>query len=125
MSAKSKEPLRLEHEEETSTDPREVYLTGGRTLRVSDDQLVEIRSPSGQLELRVKLTEEGPVLQMDSVRLELRASEAVEIASKRVAITATEAMTVEAGELEVATEKDVKVDAKGEVRIVGTMIYLN
>lgn len=119
MSAKSKEQLALQAEE--ATDRRELYLREGRTLTVESagtDDLVEIRSSSGQVELRIKLTEEGPVLQMESARLQLRASEAIEIESKRVAITATETV-------QLSSENEVKVDAEGEVRVNGKMIFLN
>jgi len=117
MSAKSKE----QQEAEEATDRREVYLREGRTLSVEDagrDELVEIRSSSGQVELRIRLTEEGPVLQMESVRLQLKASEAVEISSKRIELKATET-------LQLASDNEVKVDAEGEVRVNGKMIYLN
>jgi len=118
------------HGEETleSGEPRQVYLRDGRTLTVAEsggDELVEIRSSSGMVELRIKLTEQGPVLQMEAVRLQLKASEAVEIESKRVEIKATEGMAIATAELEVTSEADVKVDAKGEVRINGKMIFLN
>ena len=119
MSAKSKEQLK--HQAEETTDRRELYLREGRTLTVEtagSDDLVEIRSSSGQVEVRIKLTEEGPVLQMESVRLQLKASESVEIASKRVEITASET-------LKLASDNEVKVDAEGEVRVNGKMIYLN
>ena len=119
MSAKSEEE-REELTEETS-DRREIYLREGRTLRVEQsgtDELVEIRSSSGQVEVRIRLTEEGPVLQMESARLQLKASEAVEIASKRVEIHATETV-------QVASDNEVKVDAEGEVRVNGKMIFLN
>jgi hypothetical protein len=119
MSAKSKEELE-EHAEETS-DRREIYLREGRTLRVEQsgaDELVEIRSSSGQLELRIKLTEDGPVLQMESARLSLKASEAVEIESKRVEIRATETV-------QLTSKDEIKVDAEGEVRVNGKTIWLN
>ena len=119
MSAKPKEQLK--HQTEEGADRREIYLRDGKTLSVEttgSDELVEIRSSSGMVELRIKLTEEGPVLQMESVRLHLKASEAVEIESKRVEIKATET-------LQLASENEIKVDAEGEVRVNGKMIYLN
>src|SRR6185295_14718778 len=91
MSAKSKEQLKLQTEE--ATDRREVYLREGRTLSVEsagNEELVEVRSSSGQVELRIRLTEEGPVLQMESARLQIKASEAVEIESKRIELRASE-----------------------------------
>ncbi|HET7504552.1 MAG TPA: hypothetical protein VFK02_26200 [Kofleriaceae bacterium] len=119
MSAKSKEEL--EHQTEETSDRREIYLRDGKTLSVETTgtgELVEIRSSSGQLELRIKLTEEGPILQMESARLSLKASEAVEIESKRVDIRATET-------LQLTSENEIKADAEGEVRINGKTIWLN
>jgi hypothetical protein len=122
-SAKSEEELELEAEEasEETSDRREIYLREGRTLSVEQagrDELVEIRSSSGLVELRIKLTEDGPVLQMESVRLQLKASESVEIESKRVEVRATESVTLE-------SDNEIKVDAEGEVRVNGKMIFLN
>lgn len=130
MSADPKAKLATAQEvDEPQAESRQVYLRDGRTLTVGElgpDELVEIRAASGTLELRIQLTEAGPVLQMESVRLQLRASEAVEIASKRIELTATEGLALTAGgEIQVAGEADVKVDAKGEVRVNGAMIYLN
>ena len=119
MSAKSEEDLE-ELTEETS-DRREIYLREGRTLSIEQsgtDDLVEVRSSSGQVELRIRLTEEGPVLQMESARLQLKASEAVEIESKRVEIRATETV-------QIASKDEVKVDAEGDVRVNGKTIWLN
>jgi hypothetical protein len=119
MSAKSEEDLE-ELPAETS-DRREIYLREGRTLSVEQsgaDELVEVRSSSGQVELRIRLTEEGPVLQMESARLQLKASEAVEIESKRVEIRATETV-------QVTSKDEVKVDAEGDVRVNGKTIWLN
>lgn len=113
---------------ETETEDREVFLREGRKLTVSDagsDQLVEIRNESGSLELRVKLTEQGPILQMDSVRISLKATESVEIESRKVTINGTEQLQLQGGEVSLEAERDVKLNAHGEVRIVGTMIYLN
>jgi hypothetical protein len=122
-----KEKLHSRTEEE-ATDEREVFLRDGRKLVVSDsgsDQLVEVRSASGMLEVRILLTAEGPVLQMESVRLQLKASEAVEIESKRVEIKGTEELALEGGAVKLHAEEDMKVDAEGEVRVVGKTIHLN
>ncbi|MDX2089973.1 MAG: hypothetical protein SFX73_19105 [Kofleriaceae bacterium] len=131
MSGAPKEKLYTETPPEETTEhegEREVFLRGGKKLVVSEqgaDQLVEIRSESGMLELRIKLTEHGPVLQMESVRMQLKASESVEIASSRVEIKGSEQVAIEGGKVAVASEEDTTVEAKGEVRVTGKMIYLN
>ncbi len=124
MSRSPKE--KLQTEEHTETEERELYLRDGRKVVVSDeDRVVEIRSESGLLELRIKLTEQGPVLQMEAVKLQLKATEQVEIESKRVDIKATEQVAVSARDVEIEAEEDVDVEAKNDVRVVGKMIYLN
>jgi NADPH-dependent glutamate synthase beta subunit-like oxidoreductase len=131
MSGSPKEKLQLGAEEETTTqeaEGREVYLRDGRKLVLSEqgqEQLVEIRNEAGMLEVRIRLTEDGPVLQMEAARLSLKATEAVEIESKRVEIKGTEALNLHGGQIEVKGEQDVKVTADGEVHVLGTMIYLN
>lgn len=109
MSRPPKEKL---HDEEVSEE-REVYLREGRTLVIGEhggDQLVEIRNGAGVVEIRIRLTEEGPVLQIEGARLSLKAAESVEIESQRVAIKATET---------------VDVNANGDVVVIGKMIHLN
>ncbi len=128
MSGSPKEKLQTESVTEEVTENREVYLRDGRKLVLSEqgsEQLVEIRNESGMLEVRIRLTDEGPVLQMESARLQLKATEAVSIESARVEIKGTEKVEVTGGKIQISGEEDVNVDAKGEVRVVGKMIYLN
>ncbi len=130
MSGSPKEKLqqRVEETTETTEDAREVYLKDGRKLLVSEqgaDQLVEIRNESGMLEVRIRLTEEGPVLQMESARLSLKATEAVEIESKRVEIKGEQKLELKGGEVEVTGEQNEENGSSGDVKVVGTMIYLN
>src|SRR5215813_4140808 len=120
MSGSRKEELAVQTTAEEVSDEREVYLQGGRKLVVKEqggESLVEVRSESGMVEVRIRLTEQGPVLQMESARLQLKASEAVEIESKRVEIRATETV-------QLASKDEIKVDAEGEVRVNGKMIFL-
>jgi hypothetical protein len=127
MSTK-KESLQSEERTDESTETREVYLRDGRKLIVSEegrDQLVEIRAESGMVELRIRLTEEGPVLQMEAVRMHLKASEAVQIESPKVEIKGTEELALDGGAVKIKAEQDVKVDAEGDVRVIGKKIFLN
>ena len=128
MSGSPKGKLHTQAGEEEINDERELYLRDGRRLVIGEQhgqQLVEIRSDSGMLEIRIKLTDQGPVLQVESATLSLKAVDAVEIESRRVEIKASEQVRLEGGEVRVSAEQDIKVDADGEVRVVGKMIYLN
>jgi hypothetical protein len=59
------------------------------------------------------------------VKLQLKATDAVEIESARVEIKGTESVEVSGGKVEVEAEEDATVEAKGEVRVRGKMIWLN
>lgn len=124
-----KHELGLQQESEETGEAREVYLREGRTLTVSTvgtDELVEIRAASGQVELRIVLTEQGPVLQMEAVRLKLKATEAVEVETKQFSVKAEESVAlVSQGELTIASTGETKVEAEGDVRVVGKTIHLN
>jgi hypothetical protein len=113
MARAPQETLELQLPSEEAADERELYLRDGRKIVIGDhDRLVEIRSESGLVELRIRLTEQGPVLQLEGVRLALSASEAVEIAAPRVAITATEQLELAGGDVVVRGEQDVEIEAK-------------
>ena len=112
-----------------SVETRQLYLRDGRTLTVSGrgaEELVEIHASSGMLELRIKMTEQGPVLQMESVRLSLKAAESVDVEAKQFNVKTEEGVNVTSkGDIKLTGEADGRVDANGEVRINGKMIYLN
>jgi hypothetical protein len=131
MSDDPKETLEVAQVAESTetVESRQLYLRDGRTLTVSGqgtEELVEIRASSGMLELRIKMTEQGPVLQMESIRMHLKATESVDIETKQFNVRAEESVAVESkGDLKLSGEADVRVDANGEVHVKGKMIYLN
>ena len=128
MSGSPKQKLHPETGEELTGEEREVYLRDGRKLVVSDagsDQLVEIRNGAGLVEIRIQLTEQGPILQVEAARLQLKASESVEIAAPHVAIAGSEKLELAGGKVGVHAEDDLDVESKEEIRINGKMIWLN
>ena len=110
-------------------DARTTYLRGGRTLSVSSgagDEVVEIRSPGGLVELRVRLTEDGPVLQLDGVKLEVKAAESVDIECQRFSVKASEkAEVTSGGDLEVRADKEMTIESADDLTVRGKIIHLN
>ena len=95
-------------------------LQRGRTLVVEPvgaDDLVEVRAPSGTVEIRLRITDDGPVLELESVRLALRAQQAIDVEAPE--------FTVNAGEITLSGRADVRVDAEGDVHVTGDTIRLN
>jgi hypothetical protein len=114
---------------DAGTRQTSVALQHGRHLSIAangEDDLVEIRNPEGSLELRVRMTAEGPVLQMESLRLSLKAAQDVEVECANFSVRSSEQMTLQSdGALRISGEADVHMDANGEVHVKGTLIHLN
>lgn len=109
--------------------PQELVLQHGRHLALvsnQGDDLVEIRAPGGMVELRIRLTAEGPVLQMESLRLSMKAVQDVDIECANFSVHSRQAMTLRAdGALRIQGAADLHVDAQGEVHVKGSTIHLN
>ena len=108
MSGSPKQKLESQTGEET-TDEKELYMSDGRKVVVKD-QLVEIRNESGLVEIRIQMTEQGPVVQVDAARMQIKASETLEIAAPKI---------------EIKSEEETTVESSGDVRVRGKIIYLN
>jgi hypothetical protein len=75
-----------------------------------EDEVLEIRDAAGTLELRVRLTEDGVVLQLEGARISLKASESVDVECKTFTVSAKESVHVQAG---------------GDVYVQGELVHLN
>jgi phage gp45-like len=88
-------------------------LQRGRTLSVEtrgDDELVEIRSAEGMLELSVRLTDDGVVLQLDAARISLKATESVDVECKSFNVNA---------------QSNIQIESAGDVHVQGKLVYIN
>ncbi len=106
-----------------------LQLQNARTLTVTAEDghdLVEIHGDGGQVELRIKVTPEGPVLLVESVRLALKAQESVSVDCQNFEVRATESVDVHSdGGMQLSGQAEIQVNANGDVRVTGEKIYLN
>jgi hypothetical protein len=100
----------------TATQP----LPSGRALvvRLGAGEEIEIRSPSGEVEVQIVLTDQGPVVRLRAARLELAASDEIQLNARRLALHSSE-------QTELTTAGDVRVRSAGDTHINGKMLYLN
>lgn len=116
-------------EVESESDEKKLYLDAGRSVAVNRDgthQVVEFRDASGTLELRVKLTEEGPVLVMEGMKVQVNATESFTVKTKDFNIEAEgETVISTKGELKIHADGEINLDSPEDVRIRGKIIYLN
>ena len=108
----------------------QIDLDGGRSVAVvsrdGTDEYVEIRASNGRVELSIKMTEEGPVLQLDGVRLSVNAAESIDMKCKKFSVDASESVELTSeGSLDVSSEDEMTVRSTADVRVRGRIIYLN
>jgi phage gp45-like len=96
-------------------------LPSGRMLRAivgGRGEILEVRSPDGRLELRVRLTDEGPVLELDAARLDLTSVGAIDLTCERFAVRAREGV-------ELHSDAEVSIRGQGNVHVDGDNVLLN
>jgi hypothetical protein len=104
-------------------------LPSGRTVVLKVDgpnEELEIRSPEGQVELRIALTEQGPVLTLRGLRLELDAADTVAVNCRQFSLRTTEGVVLDAaGDVSLRSGKEIRLRSDGETFIDGKLLKLN
>lgn len=108
---------------------QEIQLDSGRQVVVysnENEEVLEVVETEGEVILKVRLTDAGPVISVQGTRLELKSTEALTLESKRIKIKAEEEVGIESrGTLEIDTSKEIGIHSDDEIRVVGKMIHLN
>jgi len=112
-----------------STPATQLDLDHGRTAELTSDgstQTLEVRSEGGTVELRIRITEDGPVLVMEGARVQIQATESIEMQCKTFSVAASESLDLGSeGTLDVHSSGELKVTTEEDCRVVGKMIWLN
>jgi len=113
----------------TEASARALRLPSGRRLQVTIEQgeeRLEVVEASGAVSLRVRLTEQGPVLLLEGVRLELKGAESIALAAPRIDIAAADSASLRSGgDLQLASSGETGIRAEQDVRVTGRLIHLN
>jgi phage gp45-like len=93
-------------------------LGSGRSIEIdergSSEQLT-VRSAQGRLELRVRLTADGPVLDVEAIGLTLRSAGEVAVECERFVVNAREDVAIDAGgSISQRAAGDHEVEVSGE-----------
>ncbi len=122
--------LRVDHgaEEGALERPPERFLPSGRSvvLKVAGTcEELEVRSPQGEVEVRVTLTESGPVVSLRGARLELASPDAVTVNCRRLEVNTTEGtQLLSTGDLRI-TGREARVQTEADIHLNGGIIHLN
>lgn len=106
-----------------------MQLESGRQVMVHSsekDELIEIAESDGKIIMKVRMTDDGPVISVSGAHLELKSTETIAIEAKKIKIKAEEEFVVESkGSLEIESSKKIGIQSGDDIRVVGKMIHLN
>lgn len=88
-------------------------------------EAIEIRAQSGTLELRVRITDEGPVLEMQGIKLAVTAAEDIALKSRRVLVEAEEGLTLASrGQARLLAKDRIEVRSSEYLGLDGKLVGL-
>ncbi len=104
-------------------------LPSGRTIsvRAADGrEEIEIRSAGGEMEVRIALTPQGPVLQLRGARLEIDSTDTVAVNCRSFEVKAADGVKIQAaGDIEVSGAGEMRMKTSGQTFIDGDYVNLN
>jgi hypothetical protein len=121
--------INLEPSRSRQRNTQQMQLDSGRQVVIhsnENEELLEIVEAEGEVILKVRLTDAGPVISVQGTHLEIKSTETLTLESKRVRIRAEEVAGLESkGSLEINSSKGMGIHSDDEIRVVGKMIHLN
>jgi len=107
---------------------REQLLPSGRSvvLKVAGAQEeLEVRSPAGDLEVRITLTDQGAVISLHGGRLELASPDTVALRCRHLEINTAEGTDLLSGGDVYITGQEMRVKTESDIHMNGRIIHLN
>ncbi|MBF0226464.1 MAG: hypothetical protein HQK76_13495 [Desulfobacterales bacterium] len=106
-----------------------IKFDSGRQISIlseEKEELIEIIDTKGEIVLKLRMTDDGPVISMQGARLELKAMETISLETKKLKIHAEEKAVISSnGCLEIDSSKSIDMHSDDDIRVNGKMIYLN
>jgi hypothetical protein len=96
-------------------------LPSGRSviLRVADGaEEIEVRSAAGDVEVRIVLTDAGPVVRLTGANLELEATDTIRVQCSRFEVATQDGTCLQ-------SDGQIDIHARGDVDVQGKLIKLN
>jgi len=107
---------------------RDRLLPSGRSVVLKlagNREELEVRSPAGDVEVRITLTDQGAVVSLQGGRLEMASPDTVALIARRVEINSTEGTDLlSSGDVRI-TGRQLQVQTEGDIHMNGGVIHLN
>ncbi len=113
----------------SQTEFQEIQFDSGRSVTAEsagNEDILEIREADGRMTVKIRLTEDGPVLSVEGARLELKSTESISMQARQVKIAGDEETIVKSdGSLRMSSSDNMEIDSKEDLRLNGKMIHIN
>ena len=103
-------------------------LPSGRSvvLKVSDGrEEMEIRSPAGDVEVRITLTDQGAVVSLRGGQLQMQAADTISMNCRRLDVVTTEGTTLGSAGDVLITGREMRMKTEKDIHMNGGVIHLN
>jgi hypothetical protein len=89
-------------------------------------EAIEVRSAAGEMELRIALTDQGPVFSLRGARLEIDAADTVAVNCRQFEVRTTGGVMLDAaGDIALRSAAETHLWSAGDTYIDGQMVKLN
>jgi hypothetical protein len=108
--------------------PRQRLLPSGRSIVVKmtkEGEELQVRSPGGEVEVRITLGDNGPVVHLSGASLQLEALDTVAVKCRRLEVNTEESTHLHSGGDLQLTGEEMRVKTKGDIHLNGDVIRLN
>ena len=104
-------------------------LPSGRSVIVSAEagrEAIEIRSANGEMEIRIALTDQGPVLQLRGARLQIDSTDTVAVNCRDFEINASNGIKLASGgDIDIVNAGETRMKTQGSTWIDADFVNLN
>jgi hypothetical protein len=113
------------------TEPRSVsarVLPSGRSvvLKIGKDcEDLEVRSPDGDVEVRIALTDRGAVVSLRGGSLQMESADAVALNCRRLEVVTTEGTALGSAGDVLISGRGMRVETENDIHMNGGVIHLN
>ena len=105
------------------------HLPSGATLTVRADaggEEIQLRSANGAMELRIRMTDDGPVVSLHGMKLEIEAADSIAVKCREFTVDSQEAVRLNTGgNFEVRSASEIRMRSAAETFLDGDYVMLN
>jgi hypothetical protein len=105
-----------------------VPLPSGTTLTVragTDGEEINLRTAGGTLEVKIRLTDDGPVLSLKGATLEIEATDRVAVNCREFSVHAQDRVELSGGDVRVHSGNEIRMKSAAQTYIDGDYVNLN